>query len=282
MNIAERVAATGAMHPNDPFFDCFRTLAKSIHSLAEGRPVIYIPNPGNLGDGLIRQGIKAFLADNDIWHYELNLGFSKNPVRWRMQLLPFLVQRKYLFLYGGGGAWLEGSSSAESICNFISRFTDRLVIMPTTFGKDVRGIKGVHFRRDCGISKHNNPQSEFCHDMAFYLFNASVRQIELEANDGSGTLVALRTDMESARPSGSLPDGNHDLSVLGDHMCNAETLYQWIRPFEHVVTDRLHVSIAAAFLGKHVTLHANNYPKIRDIYHASLSKVTGTDVNFIG
>jgi exopolysaccharide biosynthesis predicted pyruvyltransferase EpsI len=87
----------------------------------------------------------------------------------------------------------------------------------------------------------------------------------------------FRVDGESAR-DGTYPDGNLDLSVLftfGSISREASdfgsaTLINVLNQCSVVNTDRLHVAITAALLGKKVNLHANNYYKIMEIYKYSI------------
>jgi exopolysaccharide biosynthesis predicted pyruvyltransferase EpsI len=97
------------------------------------------------------------------------------------------------------------------------------------------------------------------HDCAFFFdFAPYYRR-------GSGHLVAYRTDAESARAT--LPAGNHDVSVA----CFGLDHWLWtIARHETVETDRAHVMIAAAMLGKRVTWSGTNYHKVPAIAAYSL------------
>lgn len=91
-----------------------------------------------------------------------------------------------------------------------------------------------------------------------------------------GALDAFRIDGESA--GNPLPEGNIDLSevfalgtiprAMGEMA--AQRFVNAIDQFDTIRTDRLHVGIGAALLGKRVELHANNYYKIRAVYDFSM------------
>ena len=70
----------------------FDTLARVIQEKSAGRQVIFLPNPGNFGDGLIRHGAKRFLYDYRIPHTEIHLGETGFPallvpdgIKWRVK-----------------------------------------------------------------------------------------------------------------------------------------------------------------------------------------------------
>jgi len=88
-------------------------------------------------------------------------------------------------------------------------------------------------------------------------------------------LIAFRVDCE--RTSDSVPKNNVDISsVLELGACQKDLAYlsaynflTEINAFEEIHTNRLHIAIGAALLGKQVKLYANNYYKIRAIYEYS-------------
>lgn len=91
------------------------------------------------------------------------------------------------------------------------------------------------------------------------------------------TLNAFRRDLE--RTEMSPPGPNYDLSRLG-HGCRSEALAAYssmrllsaISLFDCVNTNRLHVCIAAALLGKTVNLYPNSYYKCKAVYDFSLAR----------
>lgn len=86
----------------------------------------------------------------------------------------------------------------------------------------------------------------------------------------------FRTDIESAL--NDIPDDNMDLSNLYEgpatnkHICffTSGRLMLFIQNFETINTDRLHICIAAALLGKKVNFYSNSYFKCKAIYEFSL------------
>ena len=100
-------------------------------------------------------------------------------------------------------------------------------------------------------------------------------------------LNAFREDVE--KTDIELPSDNLDISALFElSSCEPDLaklstsrFLSFIEQFDEVNTNRLHVGIAAAELGKKVNLYGNNYFKIRAIYDFSIkgrfNNVTWTD-----
>lgn len=90
-------------------------------------------------------------------------------------------------------------------------------------------------------------------------------------------LHAFRVDKERARSR--LPWANIDVSCLlkckdlspAQASCTTQMTFRFINDYREVRTDRLHVAIAAALLGKQVKLYANSYYKCEAVYRASLA-----------
>lgn len=119
-------------------------------------------------------------------------------------------------------------------------------------------------------ARRNYPKARFIlqdrHDFA-----------ELRRNpDKGGVLNVFRVDME--KTDIEIPEGNIDLSLrfeyglvsrpLIDYMTSQ--VFAYLNHFQTVRTNRLHISIAAALLGKTVELYPNNYYKIRSVFEQSL------------
>lgn len=252
----------------------FDALAERIRTAAGDRRIVYIPNPGNWGDGLIRYGTKAFFADYDIKHIEVNIAYSRGLIA----LAPFLMKpSKFFFIHGGGGAWCAAHDRAVRTVGFLTRFTSNLLVLPSTYElKPVRN-KGIYYRRDNHESLATMPNSSFCHDMAFYLAHRGVPY--RAANDGSSKNM-FRTDKESRNRPDQLPLDNLDLSTHGNHMSDCDKLLRDVARYSTIHTDRLHLCVAAALVGCKVKLHTGNYFKIRAIYESSMIQYFSDNIEF--
>ncbi|MEI7946793.1 MAG: polysaccharide pyruvyl transferase family protein [bacterium] len=93
----------------------------------------------------------------------------------------------------------------------------------------------------------------------------------------SEVLRAFRIDKERTR--NTLPRGNVDVSRLLkcknlsplQAACTTQMLLRFINNYQEVQTDRLHVAIAAALLGKQVKMYANSTYKCEAVYQCSLA-----------
>jgi exopolysaccharide biosynthesis predicted pyruvyltransferase EpsI len=143
-----------------------------------------------------------------------------------------------------------------------------VIILPSTFDlaepvvqTALQRTKALVFARERESYEQirNVCDADIAHDCAFYFDFRPYRR------SGDGRLLAFRTDAESARVN--VPQGNNDISTTGfglDH-------WLWtISRHETIMTDRAHVMIAAALLGKRVEYQRTNYHKVSGIAEYSL------------
>ncbi len=101
------------------------------------------------------------------------------------------------------------------------------------------------------------------------------RHLNHAANAGQ-SLNCFRDDLES--PEGELPADNVDISAIyGFNVApeiaarmSVSAMLAHLDAYEAIRTNRLHVALASALLGKRVHMYANNYFKNRAIYEYSL------------
>ena len=198
--------------------------------LRELGPFHYMMNQGNVGDALIAASTVALFERE-----ELNFS-SCGPE------LP-AGKEEITLVYGGGGGFVPYFGMLP---HYVRLFSDprlrKCVILPQSF-------------RDCDAS--------------------------LVALPGAGKLaVCLRDDPESTGHAQALKELplNTDLSVYSvrviDEVEHAFAYTRWLlkaldQP-DAILTDRLHLGISGALLGKEVFLMDNVYGKISGIYELSL------------
>ena len=112
----------------------------------------------------------------------------------------------------------------------------------------------------------------------FYMVN-TIRQNYAPGKDVG---VFLRNDCEK-KPGVICPQGDIDLSAMGggsvkssrEHIAfSAMLMLSVVDSVQTVITDRLHVGIAAALLGKEVYLLDNSYRKLSEVYKRSLQSLS--------
>jgi exopolysaccharide biosynthesis predicted pyruvyltransferase EpsI len=169
----------------------------------------------------------------------------------------------------GGGAWCRPFQEVlpAALPRIEERF-ERVVVFPSSFDPSVAAV-GDALRATRAHVFAREPQSyelirglcdaDLARDCAFFFDFRPYR------HPGEGLLLAFRTDAESALDR--LPDGNDDVSVT------CADLDEWLRTIAahaEVHTDRAHVMIAAAMLGKRVRYWATAYHKVPAIAEWSL------------
>src|ERR1022692_570260 len=138
---------------------------------------------------------------------------------------------------------------------------ERGILLPGSFDTSVdavrdalEGTRAVIFarERESYIQIQSLCDARLAHDCAFF-FDYTPYQ-----KTGSGVLLALRTDHESARER-PIPPENDDISAT------TGTLERWLQRIsshELIRTDRAQVMIAAAMLGKTVEFDSSSYFKV--------------------
>ena len=235
----------------------FSRLADTIARYSELGPIVFSPAKGNWGDGLINIGTRQFLESLGLPYEERNKSDLEGDLR-----SGYFDEK--VVLMGGGGAWSRNFNNARKFTDQIARQAKHVIVLPTTFDLPPVEPKNVtYFARDRFTSLKVNPQADFCHDMALFI------NLELHApTNRVWRLFAMQDDREGTNLAEHVPQ-NFDLSRLGDgDYAFADPLFNILNNFNVVCTDRLHLAIASAMLGRKVKLVPGNYAK--DVYLSSL------------
>jgi len=247
-----------------------------IQARCAGKRVTYLANLGNMGDALIAHG--AFQLLNRIG-------------------VPFDICRTTdevdaeLLIVAGGGNLVEGLYS--DIASFIAgqrRETEIIVLPHTVVGftgplldrRDRLHIFAREHRTYGALLRQGLPNDRvfLADDLAFGL------DIPRFPPPTRSRLTALRTDVEASGQF-QLSDRNLDLSAMivrhwdDPHIAEkaSEMFLGILADYEHVLTDRLHVAIGAALVGRRVTFLSNSYFKNSAVYETSMSRAP--NVTFI-
>jgi exopolysaccharide biosynthesis predicted pyruvyltransferase EpsI len=232
--------------------------------------VTFFTGPGNLGDELIYAGTRRLLAG--VPHREVAVGRRKDAAGRRLSELDRIGGvRGHTALITGGGAWCGPFHGMwPSLLPLIERRFERVIVLPSSVDVSVDEVRETLSRTGALILAREREshrqlrglcRTDTAHDCAFFFDFGSYRR------RGEGLLTAYRTDAESAS-GGRTPPGNDDISST----CG--TLDGWLRTIAgHAVveTDRAHVMIAAAMLGKKVRYWPSGYHKVPAIAEYALS-----------
>ena len=244
----------------------FIKLEETLRDFAEGETFVFVVNKGNWGDGLIRYATERFFRQNGFRY--VGIPVARAVSLSVDELREASSSAKVRMVYSGGGAFLNKYHMHRRIPALIER-SERMLVLPHTFAVPRRKLgfrrSDILFRRDESGSKEFAPRSLFCHDMALSLGRIACQ------GGGSGAGFFFRRDVEKVEGM-ALPPGNRDISAEGTERTPMAAFLDAIARFETIHTNRLHVSIAAAMMGRRVHLYANSYFKNRSIYEASLKQ----------
>jgi len=280
---------------NEHLLSAHRGIAESRQKLLReisGAPdVTFIRAGGNIGDHLIHAGTRQLLAG--VSYDEIKLRKRrKEEVRGsrragRLLLGPFYKEAKsprhreagigglggirgHTALVTGGGAWCRPFHRTwPAVLPLLERRFERVIVLPSSVDVSVEEVREVLSRTKALVFAREREsyrqlrelcKTDIAHDCAFFFdFGPFGRR-------GEGLLTAYRTDAESAS-GGQVPPGNNDISITCDN------LDQWlwtIARYGVVETDRAHVMIAAAMLGKKVKYRPSSYHKVPAIAEYAL------------
>lgn len=237
---------------------------------------LYLPNGGNLGDALLNLGGFQLLRSLN-WSPRIVASYQPDD----------LVGIRGVVLAGGGN-WREGyyESHARHLRPFLEA-GGKLIVLPSSFEGFISyfskyASQVILFARERTSLDHLTAVPELqervflCPDLAFAVEHPRFQA--LAERRGDGTLYALRTDVEANGLY--VPPGNFDISALwnGQAWASESACLEPIRAagelisqYDIVHTDRLHISILSAMLGRTVVMKPNSYFKNRGVYEYSLS-----------
>lgn len=226
--------------------------------IAAGEDLTLVRGPGNVGDLLILAGTRALLAD--LLHREVALDD-----------LPAAHGETALLV--GSGAWSRRYNEwAPEALAIAERRFERVVVLPSTFdtGEErvreaLRSTRATVYAREHASHARIAAlcRARLAHDAAFFADLDAYARLP-----ASGVLDAFRTDAETAAAGRPLPAGNRDLSAT------SPTLDAWLREIAAhatVRTDRAHVLIAAARMGRRVEWSPDATGKVEALATAALA-----------
>jgi exopolysaccharide biosynthesis predicted pyruvyltransferase EpsI len=231
----------------------FATLSAHLKAIA---PFQYLPSPGNWGDAIIRSGTLRFFADIGVEYVAIS-----DPSEARADLPA---------VFGGSGGFCRFWNVAPRLALRLHQRCGRLVILPSTYEPDslqaFRGLGEVtlYARERASFELIHVSHAAFvCPDMAF------CNDVPDFGPATEATLNAFRTDPESLGFHTQV-SGNRDLSAERNHTGCPRQFFEALAPFSTIRTDRAHVAIAAAMLGRTVHLFPNAYHKNESLFATSL------------
>jgi len=227
---------------------------KLLSSLVDSQDITFIYGPGNIGDHLIWEGTYQLLH---------NITFKK-VYRDRISTM----EGDTAVLTGGGG-WCSAFHSWPNYLPMIEARFNRVIIFPSSFDTALDAVKRTLSQSKATVFARELKSYQLIKDLcnADYAYDtAFFFDFEPYKKPGKGPLYAYRNDRE--KKNYAIPPNNNDISAA------CTSLRQWldkIAAHEVIYTDRAHVTIASAMLGKQVYYRPSNYHKVQGIAEFSLT-----------
>jgi exopolysaccharide biosynthesis predicted pyruvyltransferase EpsI len=155
---------------------------------------------------------------------------------------------------------------------FYLKIEDIISLKPISLLSAVISKVFYKFTRD---GRHNNIPS--IKKIGAEIINIYIKNyLSILTSSNYGVINCFRTDIE--RTDIELPRGNLDLSLLFQYgtenkklaFFSSRRLLNFINQYQEIRTNRLHIAVSAALLGKKVKMYPNNYFKCEAVYQYSL------------
>ena len=252
---------------NEHALSARQSIAESRRKLlreVSGSPnVTFIRFGGNIGDHLIHAGTRQLLGG--AFYEEVRVRRRREPGGRGLEG----IQGHTALLTGSGGWCRPFHGTGPAVLQFIEKHFERVIVLPSSVDASVKEVREVLARTKALVFAREREsyrqlrelcKTDIAHDCAFFFDFRPYRR------RGKGLLTAYRTDAESAS-GGQTPPGNNDIS----RSCDSLDQWLWtIARHEVVETDRAHVMIAAAMLGKKVRYRPSSYHKVPAIAEYAL------------
>jgi Polysaccharide pyruvyl transferase len=219
-----------------------------LRTIGEPEDLTFIRLYGNRGDELIYAGTRQLLARR----------FYKE-----VSVRELAGVSGHTALVAGCGGWCGPYHDMVTHLPLIETKFERVIVMPSSFDVSMPSVRStLATTKALVFARERKSFDDICrlcdakiaYDCAFFFdYRPYLRH-------GEGCLVAYRADAESVLSG--IPESNHDISRL----CSSLDEWLWTIARHAVVkTDRAHVMIAAALLGKVVEYWTSSYHKVPSI-----------------
>jgi exopolysaccharide biosynthesis predicted pyruvyltransferase EpsI len=226
-------------------------------------------NPGNAGDGLIERGADVLL--------------NKCGINYSTLTYPEVGASDVILILGSGTFCRPWHHNIERVRFYVAKY-QKVCIFPATFDFTFPPVANflrelapnviAFCREEVSYSALKTivpgPERVYLdHDVAFH------NDVTAWTGAGIGEINCFRTDSESAGKM--IPERNFDISDMGGD-AHKTVILDVVKNFGSVNTDRLHVAVAGALLGKQVLLFVNNYHKNRSVFEYSLKRFPNVSI----
>lgn len=225
--------------------------------LSKAEDITFFTCGGNIGDYLIWEGTRQLIKS--FKYTELT---HKNVA----------TAKGHTAVITGSGGWSKSHGTVPAVLTEIEKRFKNVIIFPSSYDTGVDTVKRALSNTKAKVFARELKSyrmikdlcnAELAYDCAFF-FDFAPYRIQ---GKGNGELRAYRTDEESDITE--KPTKNYDISSR-KVVDNLDSWLRIIAQYERVYTDRAHIMIAAAMLGKTVYYTPSNYHKLPGIATFSL------------
>jgi len=173
-------------------------------------------------------------------------------------------------IIAGGGSWCKPFHLIAAMLPVIEARFSRVIVFPSSFDTEEAMVRKVLSRTGAVVFARERESYEqirrlcdarLAHDTAFFFDFAPY-----QSGFHEGVLNAFRMDAEAT--GAPIPEENRDIS----NDCDSLDEWLWtIGRHDLIRTDRAHVAMAAAMLGKRVECRSSSYHKVPAIVEFSIS-----------
>ena len=280
------------------------SVSTHLKELAADSFVNYCYNPGNAGDALIAQATFQVLAECKIGYRIINANHTAldgqtviyagggNLTRYYQNAYSFISRihrdvRKLIILPhtidGNIDLLTQLESNTDIICReqvsyqHVQRYAKKANVYiadDMAFSLKINDVLDAKLRRPW----HYSPTlSMFKTGLSERKFDRLISYLNVRYwSSLTGVINAFRTDLESSTVN--IPKYNYDISAAFEYGTHSQFkvllscihLLRLINSCRQIRTNRLHVAIAGALLGKEVLFYSNSYYKNRAVYDFSM------------
>jgi exopolysaccharide biosynthesis predicted pyruvyltransferase EpsI len=227
-----------------------------LETVGDPSDVTLVRSWGSRGDDLIYAGTRRLLRD---------YSYRECDVRKLNQ-----ESAGKTAIITGGGAWCRPFHLIAEMLPAVEARFRRVIVFPSSFDTEETVVRKVLSRTGAVVFARERESydqirhlcdARLAHDTGFFFDFAPY-----QPGFHQGVLNAFRLDAEAA--GAPIPEGNRDISS------DCDTLDEWlwtISRHDLIRTDRAHVVMAAAMLGKRVECRSSSYHKVPGIVKFSIS-----------
>jgi len=227
-----------------------------------GGQVVFLTAGGNVGDHLIWEGTRRLLQLAGVDYREHSLTDPEG------------ISAGETALVCGSGGWCRSFHAMPEWVRRIEQRTSQVIVLPSTFDPTSFAVREFLLTTTAHVVAREQASLDLirplcnsvslAHDTALSFDFSPWKRIAPRFH----LLRAFRVDCESG--GGPIPAGNRDVSL---EFGAVEPWLNAIADYHAIHTDRAHVMIAAAMMGRTVRYRAGNYFKLPAIAAHSLNNL---------